>query len=241
MGSKGLNCITCHGLKDRRALGAPTIDLTHTVRRLRPAWFKEVLLDPQSVQPGTLMPPLFLGRAAAAREVEQIWTYLKELDQRRLPDGLLRTGDFELNPADQGRPIVFRTFLEGVGTHAIAVGFPQGTHLAFDSHTSQWTLAWQGRFLDAMSTWDDRYATPAKPLGKIYRFPRDDRKRHFQGFRLGPDGIPTFLYTEGGIEVHDSIAPHPDGLLHRTLRRGSTTTRQTVHLHNQDALFLHEN
>ena len=242
MGTKGLNCITCHGLKGRRALGAPSIDLTHTVQRLRPAYFKELLLDPQSVQPGTLMPPLFLNRPKASQEVEQLWTYFKELDQRRPPDGLLRTGDFELFPAKEGKPIVLRTFLENVGTHAIAVGYPQGTHLAFDSRTSQWALLWKGRFLDAMSTWDDRYATPAKPLGKdLHRFVRTKTKRTFRGFRLTDAGIPVFLYEENGVLVEDRIAPLPDGKLRRTIKRGNNVEFQHIHLHEGKATFRDEN
>jgi mono/diheme cytochrome c family protein len=242
IGSKGLNCITCHGLKGQRALGAPNIDLTHTVQRLRPTYFKELLLDPHSVQPGTLMPPLFLHRPKANQEVEQLWTYLKELDQRRLPDGLLRTGDFELKPALAGKPIVIRTFMQTVGTHAIAIGYPEGTHLAFDSRTSQWTLLWKGRFLDAMSTWDDRYATPAQPLSEdLYHFPQNQTKRHFRGFRLTKSGVPIFLYEENGVTVEDSVAPLPTGELRRTLKRGDTVTRQRVPLHNGKAFFRDEN
>ncbi len=238
MGTNGLNCITCHGLKGRRALGAPSIDLTHTVRRLRPGWFKEVLLEPKAVQPGTLMPPLFLNRPKAEQEIEQIWTYLKELDQRRLPNGLLRTGDFELVPAKGGKPIVFRTFLEGVGTHAIAVGYPPGTHLAFDSQSCQWALLWKGRFLDAMSTWDDRYATPAKPLSDdLYRFRRDKSDREFRGYRRTATGAPVFLYREGGVLVEDSIVPLPSGELQRSLKRGDRISRQSIHLHNREATF----
>lgn len=241
LGTKGLNCITCHGLKGQRALGAPNIDLTHTVERLRPAWFKELLLDPQSVQPGTLMPPLFLNRPKANQEVEQLWTYLKELDQRRLPDGLLRTGDFELKPAEAGKPIVLRTFLEQVGAHAVAVGYPQGTHLAFDTRTSQWALLWTGRFLDAMSTWDDRYATPAKPLSEdVYRFLLRKVDRQFRGFRLTASGAPVFLYQENGVRVEDSIVPLPGGQLQRTVKRGTQIKRQEIHLHNRKAFFRDE-
>lgn len=241
IGSKGLNCITCHGLKDRKALGAPNIDLTHTVQRLRPAYFKELLLEPPSLQPGTLMPPLFLNRPKANQEIEQLWTYLKELDQRRLPDGLLKKSDFELKPNEVGKPIVLRTFLEKVGTHAIAVGFPGGTHLAFDSRTSQWALVWKGRFLDAMSTWDDRYATPAKPLSEnVYRFLPQKTQRQFRGFRLDVQGVPSFLYLENGREVVDRIAPLPTGELRRTITRGNKVTHQRIRLHNRKALFEDE-
>mgnify|MGYP000585475043 CR=1 FL=1 len=36
----------------------------------------------------------------------------------------LSAADFELKPTD--KPIIFRSFIEGVGTHAIGVGFPGG-------------------------------------------------------------------------------------------------------------------
>lgn len=165
VGEGGIGCVNCHGLKGRKSLGPPVIDLSHTVERLRPEFFKELLLNPQAVQTGTLMPPLFTGRKKADHEIEQIWTYLRELPGERLPDGLLRGEDFELKPETLGRPVVFRTFLEGAGTEAIAVGFPQRLHAAFDSRDCRWRLAWKGRFLDAMSTWDDRFCAPATPLG----------------------------------------------------------------------------
>ncbi len=112
VGTGGLGCVSCHGLKDRKSLGVPVINLTHTVHRLTPEYFKELLLNPQVTQPGTLMPPLFMGRKKADQEIEQLWTYLKELDQSRLPEGLLQTGDYEIKPEKSVRPVVFRTFLE---------------------------------------------------------------------------------------------------------------------------------
>ncbi len=237
LGADGLGCITCHGLKDAKALGAPAINLTHTVNRLQPGFFKELLLDPQGVLPGTLMPPLFLGRKKAEEEVEQIWTYLKEIDQRRLPEGLLKTEDFELVPDQE--PIVFRTFLEGAGMQAVTTGYPAGVHVAFDSLEIRWAIAWRGRFLDAMSTWDERKATPARPLGdEVNEFPLwmplarletaetawpegtgAEAGYEFGGFRLDAGGVPTFLYSFDGLQVEDTLSPSADGeKLRRTVR-----------------------
>lgn len=219
LGVRGVGCITCHGLKGEKALGSPAIDLTHTVDRLQPGHFKEILLNPAETQPGTLMPPLFLERPKRDQEVEQIWTYLKELDQRRLPDGLLKTGDFELKPAEAGKPILLRTFLEGAGMQAIAVGFPEGLNVAFDSHEVRWALAWRGRFLDAMSTWDERAATPAKPLGEdVKKYPFHDAQLEFRGFREAEDGTPTFLYGSEQLLVEDTIRPEGDSKLVRTVK-----------------------
>lgn len=218
VGITGLGCVTCHGLKGEKPLGSPSIDLTHTVERLQPGYFKELLLNPAEMQPGTLMPPLFLERKKRDEEIEQIWTYLKEIDQRRLPEGLLKTGDFELKPVDEGKPIILRTFLEGAGMQAIAVGFPEGLSVAFDAHEVRWALAWRGRFLDAMSTWDERAATPAKPLGEdVKEFPFHEAKLEFRGFRLGEDGVPTFLYANQQLLVEDTILPQDETTLVRTV------------------------
>ncbi len=243
VGTGGLGCVSCHGLKDRKSLGVPVINLSHTVERLQPEYFKELLLNPQVTQPGTLMPPLFLARKKADQEVEMIWTYLKELDQSRLPEGLLQTGDYELKPEKEKRPIVFRTFLEGAGMQAVAVGYPQGLHAAFDSFESRWAVAWKGRFLDAMSTWEERAMTPAKPLGEKpkslpLRMPLAELTSAsdtwpdacgtaagylFKGYRIAKDGVPTFLYEAGGLQLEDVLRPTGDGRrLKRTLTvRGS--------------------
>ncbi len=237
-GTGGLGCVSCHGLKDRKALGVAMINLTHTAQRIRPEYFKELLLNPQATQLGTLMPPLFMGRKKADQEIEEIWTYLKEIDQSRLPEGLLQTGDYELKPAMEKRPIVFRTFLVGAGMEAVAVGFPQQVHAAFDALEVRWALVWKGKFVDAMSTWEERAMTPAKPLGdKPMLLPAhmplaklasasDAWPEEYgaaagyvsKGYRLGKDGTPVFLYDVNGLSVEDSMRPDAAGKsLKRTL------------------------
>lgn len=227
----GLGCVSCHGLKDRKGLGVPVVNLTNTVQRLQPEYFKELLLNPQVTQQGTLMPPLFVGRKKADQEIEEIWTYLKELDQSRLPEGLLLTGDYELKPEKEKRPIVFRTFLTGAGMEAVAVGYPQGIHASFDSLETRWALTWKGKFLDAQTTWEERAMTPAKPLGeKVATLPLrmplaklssgsdpwpeacgTAAGYAFRGYRIGKDGVPVFLYEVEGLQVEDELRPDASG------------------------------
>ena len=132
---------------------------------------------------------------------------------------------FELKPAD--RPIVFRTFMTGVGMHAVAVGFPEGIHAAFDSRQIRWAQAWRGRFVDAESTWDDRFTplTPAlsedlvvlppgppfavlaggdSPWPAAGGVPSGYR---FGGFRLDGSGAPVFLYEFAGLRFEDRVTP----------------------------------
>lgn len=213
MGSKGLACIACHGLKDKKSLGPPVIRLTHTVERLKPEYFKELLLNPQVTQKGTMMPPMFVGRKKADQEIESIWTYLRELDGQSLPEGLLSTEDFELKPEKIGKPVVFRSFIEGAGSHAIGVGFPEGVHAAFDAVECAWRVVWRGRFLDAMSNWQSREMQPIKPLGTdVKSLPLESRDRpDFQGYRIDKAGMPTMLYSIGGKAVEDRIEVSKDG------------------------------
>ena len=227
----GLGCITCHGLRDRPATGISAIPLNETVRRLRPEFFKELLLHPQSVQAGTRMPPMFQGRPKANQEIEQLWTYLKEADQQLLPEGLLRSGEYELKPEQAGRTLVFRTFLQGAGLEAVAVGTPAGRHAAFDAREVRWALTWRGRFLDALTTWEERAMTPARPLGEAVTtlpgwtpFARAEAgaaevPHRFRGHLAGADGVPVFRYDVGPLQVEDSLRPDDGGAgYRRTLR-----------------------
>ncbi len=230
IGAKGLACVSCHGLKDRKSLGPPVIRLTHTVERLQPEYFKELLLNPQVTQPGTVMPPMFMGRKKADNEIESLWTYLREIEGQPLPEGLMSAEDFELKPDQAGRAIVFRSFIEGVGTHAIGVGFPGGLNAAFDAKTSRWVLIWKGRFLDAISNWQDRSMPPIKPLGtEVKEMTSATSGRVFGGYRLATDGTPTFLYQEDGKLMEDTLRPAKDGKsFERVIKTDGVETKEVV-------------
>jgi hypothetical protein len=228
MGTTGVACVTCHGLKDRKALGPPVIRLTNTMERLKPEYFKELLLNPQLTQTGTMMPPLFVGRKKANEEIESIWTYLRELEGQPLPEGLLSNEDYELKPAKEGKPIVFRSFIEGVGTHAIGVGFPQGWNAAFDAKTCQWKLVWKGRFLDALSNWQERDMKPIKPLGtEVKEVALGSTGAVFRGYRLDADGTPVMLYDDNGVRVEDQMMIDGDKLV-RSVKRGDAMPTKEV-------------
>lgn len=230
LGAKGLACVSCHGLKDRKSLGPPVIRLTNTVERLQPEYFKELLLNPQVTQPGTVMPPMFMARKKPDQEIESIWTYLREIDGQPLPEGLMSAEDFELKPDVAKRPIVFRSFIEGIGTHAIGVGFPGGLNAAFDAKSSRWVFVWKGRFLDALSNWQERSMPPIKPLGTdLKELTAPAGGRIYGGYRLAKDGVPTFLYQEEGKKIEDTLLPAKDGKsFTRVLKVDGIETKEVV-------------
>lgn len=243
VGQAGLACVGCHDLLGYKSSGIGAIDLAHAPKRLRVEWFRDFLIDPSQFSPRTRMPSFWPGgeavnkevlRGNTKRQIDSLWVYLIELDQTRLPVGLEDKEVFELKPVD--RPMVFRTFMTGVGMHAVAVGFPEGIHAAFDSRQIRWAQAWRGRFLDAESTWDDRFTplTPALsddlvmlPPGPPFAILADGASPwpvadgippgyRFGGFRLDESGAPVFLYEFAGIRFEDRVTPSHDG---RSLRR----------------------
>ncbi len=233
VGVKGLNCITCHQLGGRESLGIQAMDLAHSSNRLRPEWFRDYLINPARFRPGTRMPSFWPeGKAVSkifgrntSRQIDSIWVYLNEFEQTRLPEGFEKKGGFELKP--DKRPIVFRTFMESAGTHSIAIGFPQGIHAAFNSEQVGWSLLWRGKFLDAESTWDDRFTPLAPPLGKSVvtlrsgpgvallknleqPWPKDGLQ--MRGYRLAKNGTPSILYSRDTTKITDTLTPRGKGL-----------------------------
>jgi mono/diheme cytochrome c family protein len=249
MGTGGLSCITCHGLRGRPSIGIPAADLTTATERLQPEWFKRNLLEPAALRPGTLMPSFWPdGKAANTkildgdtdRQIAAIWAYLR--DGKELPAGYPPArGEFEL--AADRKAVLLRCFMKVAGTHAIAVGTPQKVHFAFDARSIRPALAWRGKFVDAHSTWFSRGQPPIEPLGEdvvalpatmpLARLSGPDAPWpaatgaeagfRFGGYRLDKAGVPTFLYQFGATRIEDRISPAEDGkgLLRVIVLRGA--------------------
>lgn len=234
----GTGCVQCHAIKGKRMPGVIGIDLASAQARLQPTWFRDFLLAPASQKRGTRMPTFWpkgkttlpnILQGSTQQQLAALWSYLGALDTYPLPIRLEQKGTFELVPKD--RPILLRTFLKGAGTHAIAVGFPQKIHVAFDAQTIRPAIAWRGRFLDAHGTWFDRFAPPAEPLGSDQmRFPQgmplarlaDSRAAwpeqtgrsagyRLRGYRLDSQGVPTFMSEFEKIQIEDRFIPAAAG------------------------------
>ena len=224
----GVSCITCHRWGERASLGIHALDLSNLAARLQPGWLWEYLVNPAAHRPGTLMPSFWPeGKAAnrdilggdTDRQIASIIAFARE--GKGLPEGFPTTAarEFELIPSS--RPIVLRTFMADVGTHAILVGFPAGVHLAYDGRDCRPALTWKGRFFDAYGTWFSRFAPFEKPLGEsavAWPAPSDaSGARKFAGYRLDAAGVPTFLFSVGGVPVAERFEPEANGTVRRTL------------------------
>jgi len=247
-----LGCIQCHSVKQEYLAGVIGVDLTDIDERIRPQWFRELMLKPGSKRPRTRMPDFFPNGKSTVpqvlggdtkKQIAALWAYLADSGKLALPDRIAQQSkiDFELKPA--GHPVVLRTFMKAAGTHAIAAGFPQGVHYAFDASQVRLALAWKGRFIDAHGTWFNRFAPPADPLGdKQYAFAPGNllavlqqpgaawptatgakAEYKFRGYRLNKQRIPTLLYQMGEVQVAEQIEPIDGGV------------KRTVELHGDTA------
>jgi len=219
----GVGCITCHRWGEHAALGIQSVDLSNLGQRIQPGWFREYVVNPASYRAGTLMPSFWPEGKAANRDIlggdtdkqiASIYSFAKSANGE--PEGFPVTanGAFELIPKE--RTIVQRTFMEGVGTHAILVGFPSGVHVAYDGKNARPALAWKGKFFDAYNTWFSRFAPFEKPPGdSIVKWPAPSASTsnvRFDGYRLDAQGVPTFLLSVGGVRVVERFVGIEDGL-----------------------------
>ena len=243
-------CVQCHAINGKRMTGVVGVEMGQPGERLQAGWFKEFLLDPNSKRPRTRMPNFFpQGNASVPQilngdiqqQVTAIWTYLNHSKTSELPDKLLadEQQNFELKPNDS--PIRLRTFMQNVGTRAMAVGFPQRIHYAYDLKELRLALAWKGRFLDAHGTWFDRFIPFAAPLGdeqitltqgvalarpgQSWPTKASAAGIRYLGYRLAkpPDTVPTLRFGNDQIEATDTLLPINSGLKRTIVVKGETT------------------
>lgn len=240
-------CIQCHPIRGESMPGVVGTDLGDVTNRVHANWFREFLLNPGVLKPRTRMPTFFpdgksqnksLLDGNVDRQIAAVWSYLKAGKKQPLPEKIIeaKSKNYELVP--EKRPIILRTFMKEAGTHAVAVGFPEKIHFAFDAEHLRPAIAWKGRFLDAQGTWFIRFAPPAIPLGespalmpagspfallnnKNQRWPTfssEESPYQFRGYKIDSEGIPTFLYRFQLFDIEDRFEPIENKALKRQIK-----------------------
>jgi mono/diheme cytochrome c family protein len=227
-----VGCIQCHAFGGETLPGVVGVDISSIQDRVQPEWFLRFLTNPVSLKARTRMPTFFpdgksqrpdLLEGDPTHQISAMWTYLNRVDKLGVPVKIEEAlaQDFELKPTDT--PVVLRTFMHGIGERAIAVGFPAGRHFAFDADACQLAIVWKGRFIDARSTWFERFSPSINPLGKdlIQLLPTNHSPAltpRYRGYRLDQSRTPSFTYDVGDWRVEDRIAPNATNTgLHRRL------------------------
>ena len=180
IGKAGHGCISCHDISGQRGGGTRGPDLAMTNQRVRYDWYYRWMHQPQRLAPGTKMPTAFLdGQALLTdyyagdgdKQIDAMWAYTSLGPGLRLPIGVEPPKGLVIAVKD--KPELLRTFMpDDAGTKCIAVGYPGGFNVVFDSSQCRLAYAWSGNFLDVSTVWNERGGSPAKLLGmKFWQAP----------------------------------------------------------------------
>ena len=172
-GKSGHGCITCHDISGIVGGGTRGPDLATTNLRVRFEWYTRWMHQPQRMAPGTKMPQAFIDGKALLdsiykgdgdKQIEALWAYFSLGPGLPLPTGLEPPKGLIVSAKD--RPEVLRTFMpDNTGTKGVAVAYPSGVNMVFDSSRGRLSYAWSGNFLDLTPAWVNRGGSQAKILG----------------------------------------------------------------------------
>ncbi len=172
-GKAGHGCISCHDISGIPGGGTRGPDLATTNKRVRYDWYVRWMHQPQRMAPGTKMPQVLIeGQSLlktvydgdGTKQLESLWAYFSLGPGLPLPSGMEPPKGVVVSATD--RPEVMRTFMpDGAGTKCVAVAFPSGMNVVFDSAQGRLAYAWSGNFLEMSNVWNSRGGNPAKILG----------------------------------------------------------------------------
>ena len=170
-----------------------------------------------------------LGGGTVDGQIEALWSFLSLGSSMPAPEGMDIGSELVLIPEEQ--PLVFRTHMIDVGPRAIAIGYPENVHAAFDANAVRLAKVWRGAFFDAKGTWQGRAGQFFGPYGTdVLNLPagpafadlddvdspwpapgRHDRNAggRFLGYRLDDLGRPSLRYRLGDVVIEETPTPLP--------------------------------
>ncbi|MEC9055712.1 MAG: hypothetical protein VX633_10430, partial [Verrucomicrobiota bacterium] len=131
---------------------------------------------------------------------------------------------FYASPSMRKRPQVQRIFMPEAGPAAIAVAVTDELHYCWDAGECRLRYIWKGDFIDGWTVWRGNGNGFAKIQGEVLLrekkspliIPASSDSPRFLGYSL-KDGLPTFRWRVGKIEVMERIRPTANGkALHRS-------------------------
>jgi cytochrome c551/c552 len=265
----GLGCVQCHDFLGTPSLGVRAVDLGQMHTRIRWPWFRDLLVDPTSVNMNTRMTAVFVDGKSPVHDVyggdpEQqvaaLWAFLAQGDNMAPPPGI-RTGEaaYEIEPLDRVRMV--GVFMRDVSPKVLCVGTPAGVHFAWDMQNARLAKVWRGRFLNARGTWEGRAgALESPPSSDVFEpcadsavayfdppeawtsapWPRETGAMSFRG--TGGDTF-VFSYRVDGNVVTELLYPfESDGefCFRRVINLAGSMTHACVRIARGDSIELDE-
>lgn len=246
IGTSGLSCIACHNFGEYKSLGIPAMNLTDMTKRLRKEWFHRYVKNPFALRPGTRMPSFWPDGSAVntdvfdgntERQIDAVWAFLDRDPEDSPPDGLVQ-GAWELVANEEA--VMYRHFIEGSGSRAIGVGYPEKANISWNANEQRLALIWLGPFMDASKHRSGRGQGYEGPLGRsTIQMPPGPMLAvlaasnspwptetgltagyRMRGYDLDEQLRPTFKFEFKGVQVRDYPVAKPgpvDAFLVRTL------------------------
>lgn len=125
---------------------------------------------------------------------------------------------------ENGRPVIYRNFIDGTTPRAIGVGFPGGLNLAYSADHLAPELIWAGKFIDGANKWIERGTDNNPPAGenvaKINQGKLFSDDARFRGYKLDPAGNPTFSVQIGNQFLLDSWHAESGALVRKLTLNG---------------------
>lgn len=216
VGVTGKVCVSCHRVQGRDSLGPQGMDLSEQSERLKPAWFREWLLRPHEIRPGTRMPSFWIGREPedANREIDAVRVWTNFGAAAPLPDGLsIDTAGYVVEVGE--RPRLHAAFLDGLSARCLLVGTPARVHYAYDLANARLRWLWRGAFVDGRGTWDGRAGKLVEPLGEDWivlpenhgPIVGDGDRLRVASRRFDAEGHPVFVLHVAETRIEDVIQP----------------------------------
>jgi cytochrome c551/c552 len=220
----GAMCSACH-LPDRMHVGPSLVEIAKLYRG-KPAEFRAWCKDPQPKRKGVIQMP---SMAALSDDVlASIYEYILHATMG-VKEVVEKNADkFRASPSMRKRPLIQRVFMPESGPASIAVAVNERFHYCFDAGACRLRYVWAGDFIDGWPVWRSNGNGLAEILGDVLlreaKSPlpvTSDMERKFLGYRVR-DGLPTFLYRVGVVNVQEriSLAEDGQGLIRRFVLRG---------------------
>jgi type 1 glutamine amidotransferase len=132
-------------------------------------------------------------------------------------------------PIPGAQTLVQRTSMADAFPGALAICFPAGPSLCYDTVRGGINYIWNGDFVDLHPWWTARHGDPLRAFAARYSGEAIYREKdlsaamhvgtrgeqsayHFRGYRLRGDGFPELYYTVGGREVTEDLEAAADGV-----------------------------
>lgn len=126
-----------------------------------------------------------------------------------------------------GRPVIYRNFIEGTSPRAIAIGFPGEFNLAYSADNLAPEILWTGNFINGTHKWLNRGTDNNPPAGtniiKLSKTRLLPKEARFKGYKLDPAGNPTFAIQLGTQTLLDSWHAEKESLVRTLTLVGGTT------------------